>query len=275
MVERLGSLLVRAGCAFAYDVRTPSEAVFLVRPDGTGATLDVARESWETTPALAYRDYRDLYGNRCRRLTLAPGRFTLRYDADVAVVSEPAPGDFVARQHSVDELPDDVLLYTLASRFCLSDELADEAWRRFGTLPPGFALVQAICDFVHGHVRFAYGATHPHKTASDVLRDGTGVCRDFTHLAIAFCRALSIPARYVFGYLPDIDVPPPTSPMDFCAWFEVYLGDRWWTFDARNNARRIGNIVIARGRDAGDVPMVTTYGDARFESMTVWADRVG
>lgn len=275
VVDRVNSLLVRVGCAFTYDIRTPCAAVFLVRPDGTGATLGVFDESWETNPAIPYRDYRDLYGNRCRRLTLAPGRFCLHYDADVAISPDPAPADRSVRQLPVDELPDDVLMYTLASRFCLSDEIGTEAWDRFGSIAPGFGLVEAICDWVHGNVRFEYGLTSPHKTASDVLRERTGVCRDFTHLAIAFCRALSIPARYAFGYLPDIDVPEATTAMDFCAWFEVYLGDRWWTFDARNNSRRIGNIVIGRGRDAADVPMITTYGDARFETMSVRADLVG
>ncbi len=250
IVDPARSLSVQVGCAFTYDVATPSAAVFLVRPDGSGATRAIANEHWQTVPDLPVRDYRDLYGNRCRRLTLAPGPFALRYDADVAISDAPAPADASARQHPVDELPDDVLLYTLASRFCLSDELAVEAWDRFGTLAPGFGLVETICDWVHANVRFGYDTTHPQKTSSDVLREGTGVCRDFTHLAIAFCRALSIPARYVFGYLPDIGVPPPETPMDFCAWLEVYLGERWWIFDARNNARRIGNITIARGRDA-------------------------
>ena len=264
------SLIVRVGCAFEYETSTASASVFMVRPVPEG----IVREQWETRPALGYHDFLDLYGNRSRRLTLPAGRFAMRYDADVAVSPDPAPENRTAVQHPVDELPDDVLIYTLPSRFALSDEVAEEAWERFGSERPGWPCVQAICDWVHTNVFFAYGQSSPRKTAVDVLRTRTGVCRDFAHLAITFCRALSIPARYVFGYLPDIDVPPPESPMDFCAWMEVYLGHRWWTFDPRNNARRIGNIVIGRGRDALDVAMVTTYGAARFEAMTVWADRV-
>lgn len=262
------------GCAFEYEATAPSPAVFLVRPAGADADTAIVSERWESLPALGFRDYLDLYGNRCRRLTIPAGRFSMRYDADVAVSPDPAPGDWTARQHAVDELPDEVLMYTLASRFCPSDELGEQAWRLFGSLPPGWPCVAAVCDWVHENVRFEYGEANPLKTAGDVLRARTGVCRDFAHLAITFCRALSIPARYVFGYLPDIDVPPPCTEMDFCAWFEAYLGDRWWTFDPRNNRRRIGNIVIGRGRDAVDVAMVTTYGAARFEAMTVWADLV-
>lgn len=274
MAATMKSLLVRVGCAFEYETAAPSPAVFLVRPSVPDAPDGIASERWESRPALGFHDYLDLYGNCCRRVTIPPGCFAMRYDADVAVSPDPAAGDRTARQHLVEELPDEVLIYTLASRFCLSDEVADEAWKRFGSLPPGWPCVQAICDWVHENVRFQYSESDPKKTARDVLADRTGVCRDFAHLAITFCRALSIPARYVFGYLPDIGVPPPDSPMDFCAWFEAYLGDRWWTFDPRNNERRIGNIVIGRGRDAADVPMVTTYGAARFEAMRVWADLV-
>ena len=154
------------------------------------------------------------------------------------------------------------------------DALAPTAWDLFASAPPGWGCVQAICDWVNHHIRFQYGTSLPLTTAADVFRDGTGVCRDFAHLAITFCRALSIPARYAFGYLPDIGVPMPDAPMDFCAWFEAYLGDRWWTFDPRNNQRRIGHIAIGRGRDAVDVAMITTYGPARFANMTVWADLV-
>ena len=274
MAETAESLIVRVGCSFGYEAAAPCAGVFLVRPIQPGAQNIVVHERWETQPASAFHDFVDLYGNRCRRLTIAPGPFSMRYDADVAVSPDPAPADPGARQHPVEEIPDEALIYTLPSRFCLSDELGEEAWRRFGSEPPGWPCVQAICDFVHEYVQFDYGQSSPQKTAVDVLRTRTGVCRDFAHLAITFCRALSIPARYTFGYLPDIDVPIADSPMDFAAWFEAYLGGRWWTFDPRNNQRRIGNIVIGRGRDALDVAMVTTYGAARFETMTVWADRV-
>jgi transglutaminase-like putative cysteine protease len=149
--------------------------------------------------------------------------------------------------------------------------LGDEAWSRFGGMPLGYSRVQAICDYVNSHLTFEYGRSGPQTTAADVNASGFGVCRDFTHLAISFCRALNIPARYVFGYLPDMDVPPDPAPMDFAAWMEVWLGDRWWTFDPRNNRRRKGRILIGSGRDASDVAMVTTFGAPLLESMTVHA----
>src|SRR6266852_2120724 len=179
-----------------------------------------------------------------------------------------------AVQLPVEALPDDVLHYTLPSRFCLSDVLSDTAWQLFGATDPGWARVQAICDWVHSNIGFQYGTSTPLTSAVDVFERRVGVCRDFAHLAVTFCRALNIPARYVFGYLPDIGVPPPDEPMDFCAWMEVYLADRWWTFDPRNNMPRIGRVLIGRGRDALDVAMVTTYGSPRLQSMTVWADEV-
>lgn len=246
--------------------------MFVVRPIG-GQLQRVQDERWESDPPAPYRDYADLYGNVCRRSVLPAGPSTLRYDARVSVPDELDPADPNAPQHPIDELPDEVLLYTLPSRYCLSDLLADEAWRRFGALEPGWGRVQAICDDVHGSLRFAYGTSSPTTTAADVFAAGVGVCRDFAHLAISFCRALNVPARYVFGYLPDIDVGPVDAPMDFCAWFEAYLGGRWWTFDPRNNQRRRGRVVIARGRDALDVAMVTTYGMATLHDMVVRADR--
>jgi len=267
-------LIVRVGCRFEYEARVRCPAVFMIRPEGAATEASIRTERWESQPALEFHDFLDLYQNRCRRLTIPAGDFSVRYDAEVAVSPDPAPEDRMARQHLVDELPDDVLIYTVASRFCPSDEVADEAWQLFGSLPPGWPCVAAICDWVHANVQFHYGESSPCKTAVDVLRTKTGVCRDFAHLAIMFCRALSIPARYAFGYLPDIDVPPPGSPMDFCAWFEAYRGGRWWTFDPRNNQRRKCNIIVGRGRAALDVAMVTTYGAAQLTSMTVCADRV-
>jgi len=267
------SLTIHVGCRFAYLTQTDVPTVCLLRPAGTD-DVRLLNETWSTTPAVPFRDYRDAFGNECRRLTLPAGGATLYYDAYVRTPGDADPVDLEAVQAPVEALPDDVLVYTLPSRFCISDALYDEAWRRFGATPPGWARVQAIIDYVFGYVSFGYQQTAPTKTSSDVLTTGTGVCRDFAHLGIAFCRAMSIPARYAFGYLPDIDCPPPTSPMDFCAWFEAFLGGRWWTFDPRNNQRRIGRIVIARGRDAADVPMVTTYGNAVFAGMTVWADPV-
>jgi transglutaminase-like putative cysteine protease len=179
-----------------------------------------------------------------------------------------------AVQMPVEDLPDNMLHYTLPSRYCLSDILSDMAWQLFGNTEPGWARVQAICDWVHTNIHFQYGTSNLHTNAVEIYERRTGVCRDFAHLAVTFCRVLNIPTRYVFGYIPDIGVPPPDTPMDFCAWVEVYLSGRWWTFDPRNNMPRIGRVLIGRGRDALDVAMVTTYGSPRLQQMTVWADEV-
>ena len=266
-------LHIRVGCELDYEFERATPAVFLVRPED-GGSHRVRRERWETQPASHFHDYTDLYGNACRRLTLPEGHLVLRYDALVETSGEPDAVNWDAQQHRVQDLPDGVLVYTLPSRYCLSDVLAGRAMELFGNAPLGRGCVQAICDWVHNHVAFTAGSSTPLTTAVDIFESGRGVCRDYAHLAITFCRAMNIPARYVFGYLPDIDVPPPYPTMDFCAWFEAYLGGMWWTFDPRNNEQRKGRIRIARGRDALDVAMVTTYGASKFNSMTVWADEV-
>jgi len=267
------ALQVRVGCALAFEFERPTPAVFLVRPED-GGSHHVIREDWATQPAAVYHDYTDLFGNACRRLTLPQGGVSLRYDAIVETSSQPDALDWNVEQHLVQDLPDEVLVYTLPSRYCLSDVLGDRAMQLFGSTPRGRGCVQAICDWVHEHVSFNAETSTPLTTAVDVFESGRGVCRDYAHLAITFCRAMSIPARYVFGYLPDIDVPPPYPAMDFCAWFEAYLGGMWWTFDPRNNEQRKGRIRIALGRDALDVAMVTTYGVSKFNTMSVWADEV-
>lgn len=265
-------LRIGVGCQFEYEAQVPTPAIFMVRP----AVMDLQQitgESWQTLPHAPFHDYTDLYGNSCRRMVLPVGRSTVRYDARVDVSDELDPYVPEAVQHTAEELPDDVLVYTLPSRYVVSDLLADQAWNLFGGTAPGWARVQAICDYVNGHLRFSYGTSTPATTALDAYQNRVGVCRDFAHLAVSFARAMSIPARYAFGYLPDIDVPPPDAPMDFCAWFEAYLGGQWYTFDPRNNERRRGRAVIAHGRDALDVAMVTTYGRAYLNTMVVMADK--
>lgn len=227
-------------------------------------------ERWQLD--VEHRTYLDAFGNRCERLVLPAGSTHVGYAAEVVV---PAGHDHVspaAREIPPADLPDDALTFMLPSRYCHPDELGDEAWRRFGHLAPGWTRVQAVVDTVHGHIEFAYGSSGPTTTATDVFRARSGVCRDFAHLAITFCRALNIPARYVFGYIPDIGVPPPDSPMDFCAWFEVYLEGGWYTFDARLNEPRIGRVVVGRGRDAVDVAMITSFGPLQLDSFTVTAE---
>ena len=264
---------VHVGCEFSFDVPAPVAAVFQVEPQSEPRQRTVS-ESLSFAPERAHTSYEDTFGNRCSRLLVPAGPFGLTYDATFEVPRLPDDTDPDAPQVPVAELPDEVLLYLMPSRFCLSDVLSDEAWSRFGALPPDWRRVQAVVDFVNGHLVFGYGTSSPTYTAADAFAAGKGVCRDFAHLAISFCRALNIPTRYVFGYLPDMDVPVDPAPMDFAAWMEVWLGDRWWTFDPRNNQHRPGRVVIGRGRDAVDVAMVTSYGAATLKGMTVWADEV-
>ncbi|SDF45153.1 Transglutaminase-like enzyme, putative cysteine protease [Lentzea fradiae] len=203
---------------------------------------------------------------------LPAGLSTVRYSAWVDVPDRTEDVDENAPETPPDELPDDVLLYTLPSRYCVSDVLGDEAWSRFGAQPPGYTRVRETCRQVNESLEFGYGTSTALSTAADVDAAGLGVCRDFAHLAISFCRALNIPARYVFGYLPDLDVAPAGAAMDFAAWMEVWLGDRWWTFGPRDSEPRKGRVVIGRGRDAADVAMVTTFGGPVLESMVVQAE---
>jgi transglutaminase-like putative cysteine protease len=241
------------------------------RPD---ADHEIRYESQWTEPNLEVREYRDSFENPCWRLVLPIGESMVRYDAIVEVSGD---ADIVvpdAPLVPVEELPDDTLVFTLPSRYIESDLLLDDAWRLFGDTPPTWARVQAVCDWVHANVEYGYGLSGPSTTALDVFKQRQGVCRDFAQMSVAFCRALNIPARYTFGYLGDIAVEPPDVPMDFHAWFEAYLGGRWYTFDARHNVPRIGRVKIAHGRDAVDVALSTAYGSAALNSMVVWADEI-
>jgi len=264
---------VRVGCQFVHDLRTAVHAVIQVEPrlDGPFRLLE---ERWTTEPILSSSQYLDTFGNLCRRADLPRGRSLLRYEAVAEVSAEPDATWPSAPEMTPRELPDDALSFTLPSRLCPSDALGPAAYELFADVAPGWHRVQAISDWVHDEIAFSYGSSGPVTTAADVFEARKGVCRDFAHLAITFCRALNIPARYVFGYLPDIEVEPPEDPMDFCAWMEVFLGGSWWTFDPRNNQRRIGRVLIGRGRDALDVAMLSTFGAAPLQSMVVWADEV-
>ena len=262
---------LQIGCDFTYVAAVPTPVVFQVQP-AESPRVSIPYSRWVCEPAVPLRGYSDLYGNPCVRAVLAAGRSTFGYEAVAVVPDAPEDADADAAELAPDDLPDDTLIYTLPSRYCLPDVLGGESWSRFGALAPGYRRVQAICDYVHQHLSFQYGSTTALSSAVDVNRAGRGVCRDFTHLAISFCRALNIPARYVFGYPPDMAVPPDPAPMDFAAWMEVWLGDRWWTFDPRNNIGRKGRVVIGRGRDASDVAMATTFGGPLLESMLVQAE---
>ena len=264
---------VRVGCEFEYDALIDTPAVFQVEPYGAGPAT-VAKQEWVTTPELQRTSYFDLYQNPCQRLTLPAGISTVRYDALTVVPDATEEVNLDAAETPTADLPDDALIYTLPSRYALPDVLGDEAWKLFSDVKPGYQRVQAICTHVHNHLQFRYGSSTALTTAADAYSSGYGVCRDFTHLAITFCRALSIPARYVFGYLPEIEVPPLDAPMDFAAWMEVHLDGTWYTFDPRNNETRKGRVLIGRGRDALDVAMVTTFGAPALKRMDVWAEEV-
>lgn len=264
-------MLLSIGCEFVHIAVAPVHAVLQVEPRRDTAVA-VVRQQWDNDPPDLGHTYLDSYGNLCRRLTIPEGRSSLRYDAVVEVTDWPDPQRPEAREVSAFDLPSDTLPFTLPSRYCPSDQLADEAWALFGGIEPGWTRVQAICDWVHQSITFGYADTNPLHTAVEVFESRAGVCRDFAHLAVTFCRAFSIPTRYVFGYLPDIGVPPADHPMDFCAWIEVYLDDRWWTFDPRNNTPRVGRVLIGRGRDALDVAMSTTFGGVDLEHMAVRAE---
>jgi transglutaminase-like putative cysteine protease len=272
-VDKMGSRQVRIGCDFVYQAQVDTPTVWQVTPLGVDG-VSIADERWTFEPDQAAHRYRDIYGNSCQRIVLPAGRSRIKYDAMATVPDATEDYDLEAPELGPHQLPDDVLVYLMPSRYCLPDMLGNEAWSRFSLLAPGYRRVQAICQHVNDHLQFAYGSSSPTSTAVDVNASGFGVCRDFTHLAITFCRAMNIPARYVFGYLPDMDVPVDPNPMDFAAWMEVWLGDRWWTFDPRNNVRRKGRILIGRGRDASDVAMVTSFGGPALQTMTVTAEEV-
>lgn len=261
------------GCEFVQYASAPAASVLQILPIGEDPVRVVSQE-WSIDPAVPVRGYTDMYGNHCLRVVLPAGRSVFRYHGLALVPDAVEAFDEDAPQVATDRLPDHTLVYTLPSRYILPEMLRVEDLERFAAAPSGYARVQAVCDFVNEHLTFSYGTSTPTTTSHDVYVSRYGVCRDFTHLAIAFCRALDIPARYVFGYLPRIDVGPADEPMDFAAWMEVWLGDRWWTFDPRNNERRKGRVLIGRGRDASDVAMVTSFGAPLLESMTVTAEEV-
>ncbi|WPZ34415.1 transglutaminase family protein [Thalassobaculum sp. OXR-137] len=265
---------IHIGCNMVFDFpqQTPLIALLNVHYSRAG---DLEQPDYLTTmPAVPVTGYRDGFGNWCSRLVAPPGRFSLGTDAVVRDTGLPDELDLNGFQHQVQDLPGEVLTYLLGSRYCDTDVLSDEAWRLFGHTPLGGARVQAICDFVHNHIEFGYAYSRSTRTASEAYRGGKGVCRDFTHLAIAFCRCLNIPARYCTGYLSDIGVPPPHGAPDFAAWMEVYLGGRWTAFDPRNNAPHRGRILMAQGRDAADVPLTHIFGPGTLAEFRVWTAEI-
>lgn len=267
-------MLIRLGydIRFQTSSRVPFIALLNVHPS---RRLDLREpDVFHTEPEIAVSEYEDSFGNTCTRFVAPPGDLRIRSSFLIEDSGIPDPVKLDAQQSPVEDLPPDVLRYLLASRYCETDLLSNTAFRMFGHTQPGWPRVQAICDWVHEHVTFGYSFARSSKSAVEVLADRKGVCRDFQHLAIAFCRCLNVPARYATGYLGDIGVPPADSPMDFSAWFEAYLDGRWWTFDARHNAQRIGRVLMAVGRDAADVAITTSFGNATLTQFNIVTDEV-
>lgn len=266
-------MLIRAGHELKFVAPQPLSMLLMLRIHPS-RRYSVRREAFHISPDMPSDDFVDSFGNWCTRIAAPAGEMTLWADHLVYDTGGADEVDPLAVQHEVADLPTETLPFLLASRYCEVDCLSDDAWNLFGQTPPGWQRVQTICDWVHGNVEFGYAHARCTKTALEVYKERKGVCRDFMHLAITFCRAMNIPARYCTGYLGDICVPPAPSPMDFSAWFEAYLGGRWYTFDARHNMPRVGRILMARGRDAVDVALTTSFGTATLTSFKVWTDEV-
>jgi len=266
---------LRIGYEIVYDCPQPTPMISVLNVHYSRVSNLERPDHMIVEPPVPVSGYRDSFGNWCTRLVAPKGRIRLTADALVKDSGQP---DAVARdapQVPLQDLPEDTLQFLLGSRYCETDLLFDTAWTLFGHATPGWARVQAICDFVHEQIEFGYENASPTKTAFQALNEKKGVCRDYAHLAITFCRCLNIPARYCTGYLGDIGVPVSPEPMDFSGWFEAYLGGGWYTFDARSNFPRIGRVLLARGRDATDVAITTTFGPTKLETFRVWTDQVG
>lgn len=265
---------IRIGFSLTYECPNPTPMILNLNVHFSRAGDMISADQLHADPPVPLVGFRDSFGNWSTRLVAPRGLFTLSNDA---LIRDSGLPDVVvphARQTPVNELPDDTLMYLLGSRYCETDRLSEVAWKLFHHAPPGWARVQAICDYVHEHIEFGYAHARPTKTAWDAWHERVGVCRDFAHLAITFCRCMNIPARYCTGYLGDMGTPPPYGTMDFAGWFEAWLDGHWYTFDARNNVPRIGRVLIARGRDATDVAISNTFGPNILKNFVVRTDEV-
>ena len=265
---------IRVGFEIVYDCPQPTPMIFNLNVHFTRVSDLVGRDDLVVDPRVPMAAYRDSFGNWCTRIVAPAGRTRICADAIVNDSGMPDPIVPSAQQVAVQDLPEEPLLFLLGSRYCETDRLSDIAWNLFGNAPTGWGRVQAICDYVNRHIVFGYEHARMTRTALEAFYDRTGVCRDYAHLAVAFCRCMNIPARYCTGYLGDIGVPKTTAPMDFAGWFEAFLDGHWYTFDARNNTPRIGRVLIARGRDAADVAISNTFGVNTLVSVRVWTDEV-
>ncbi|MBT8452131.1 MAG: transglutaminase family protein [Deltaproteobacteria bacterium] len=267
-------MLIRTGydIVLEYAASTPVLAMLYYHPSREASVRH--REGLGIDPRVRIEDYTDSFGNRCARLIAGAGQIRFRNEGLVEDSGEPDRQEPDAKQHEIYALPDEALSFLLSSRYCEVDRMLDVAWQLFSDTRPGWARVQAVCDFVHQHLRFDYLEARSTRTAYEAYQERVGVCRDFTHLAVTLCRCLNIPARYCTGYLGEIGVPATDEPMDFSAWFDAYLGGAWHTFDARNNTPRVGRILMARGRDAADVALLTSFGPSRLVQFTVRTEEV-
>lgn len=265
---------LRIGFELVFDCPQPTPIIFTVNVHYTRVADLVGRDALMIDPPVPIAAYRDGYGNWCTRLVLPKGGSRVFADTLINDTGAPDPVVPSAQQHAVADLPDDTLVFLLGSRYCETDQLSETAWNLFGNTPQGWGRVQAICDYVHRHVTFGYENARLTRSALGAFNEKVGVCRDYAHLAIAFCRCMNIPARYCTGYLSDVGIPPPYGTMDFAAWIEVFLGGQWHIFDPRNNEPRIGRVLIARGRDASDVAISNSFGPNTLVSFKVRADEV-
>ena len=262
-------MLIRYGYEMTFGCAAPTPMVCQLDVHPSCSPAIRAETPFASNPRVESWLYSDVFGNRCRRFLAPPGDLTISNYGVVEVSDRPDPVVPDAAEIPVADLPDETLLYLVGSRYVETDKLSQLAWDHFGHTASGWPRVQAICDFVNGHITFGYENARSTRTAYEAYVERTGVCRDFAHLALAFCRCMNIPARYANGYLGDIGVPPDPAPMDFNAWFEVFLGGKWYTFDARHNMPRIGRILIARGRDAADIPLVNSFGPHVLKTFSV------
>jgi transglutaminase-like putative cysteine protease len=268
------AMKIHAGYRISYDCPQPTPMIMQLSVHPSRIADLLTWDRLQLDPPIPANTYHDVFGNFCHVIRAPAGRVSMAADFMVRDDGKPDAAEPNAEQHALADLPVDTLVFLLGSRYCETDRFIDIAWSKFGNIRRGWSLVQTICDYVHDRIKFSYEHASPTKTAWDAHTEGWGVCRDFAHLAVTLCRCMNIPARYCTGYLGDIGVPPDPAPMDFSAWFEAYLGGRWYTFDARHNTPRIGRILMARGRDATDVAIVTSFGPCTLAGFKVITDEV-
>jgi transglutaminase-like putative cysteine protease len=265
---------IRAGYEISYECPKPTPMILMLSVHPSREADLIVPDRLILDPPVPASEYVDGFGNKCSRILAPAGRITISADLIIEDSGQPDEVEPNAKQHDLHHLPANALVYLLGSRYCETDKLLNTAWSLFHATPKGWPLVQRICDYVHEHLTFGYAHARPTKTAWEAFVEKKGVCRDFAHLAITLCRCMNVPARYCTGYLGDIGVLPVDEAMDFSAWFEVYLGRHWYTFDARHNQPRIGRVLMARGRDATDVAIVTSFGPCTMCGFKVVTDEV-